>query len=323
MVNRRTLLAALVALGWTASDRIEAQTFPDRLVKIVVPFPPGGPSDVAARLIVQSMTASLGQTVIIENVAGAGGRLGAKAVAQAPADGYTLLLGGTNPNAIAPSIYSNLTFEPIKDFTAVGVIGVDSNVLVINPAVPVKTIQELIQYVRDNPGKVSSGASLGIGPHVSLELLRARTGSNMNFIPYKGAAPAIIDLLGNQIQVGMSSKAVMLPLIKEGKLRALAVTSDSRWPELPDIPTLKESNFHGIPSYLYSGLLAPAKTPAAIVGKLNAAMIEGLKTPSVQASIAKLGLETRLLSPQEFDAVMADEGRLWEAAVKESKVKLD
>lgn len=322
MVAKGVFLAVLAAVGFAALAQAQGQSFPNRLIKIVVPYPPGGPSDVAARLVAQPL-AKLGQSVIIENLAGAGGRIGAKAVAQANADGYTLLLGGTNPNAIAPAIYTNLTFEPIKDFTAVGVIGVDSNALVVNPAVPVNTIQELIQYSKANPSKLSSGATLGIGPHVTLELLRARTGSSMAFIPYKGAAPAIADLLGNQIQIGMTSKAVLLPLIKEGRLRALAVTSDARWPELPDVPTMRESGFDGVPSYLWSGLLAPVQTPPAVIDKLNAAMNEGLKAPDIRASIAKLGLETRALTPQEFTARLADEARLWEAAVKESRVKLD
>jgi tripartite-type tricarboxylate transporter receptor subunit TctC len=323
MVAKGIFLAVLVAVSLAALDQAEAQPFPSKLIKIVVPYPPGGPSDVAARLVAQPLTANLGQSVLIENLPGAGGRTGAKAVAQANADGYTLLLGGTNPNAIAPSIYNNLTFEPIKDFTAVGVIGVDSNALVVNPAVPVNTIQELIQYSKANPGKLSSGATLGIGPHVTLELLRARTGSSMAFIPYRGAAPAIADLLGNQIQIGMTSKAVLLPLILAGKLKALAVTSDARWPELPDVPTMRESGFEGVPAYLWIGLLAPVQTPTAIIAKLNAAMNEGLKAPDVRANIAKLGLETRTLTPQEFTARMTDEARLWEIAVKESKVKLD
>ena len=323
MFIRRALLAALAALSFVALDRAEAQTFPDKLIKIVVPYPPGGPSDVAARLVAQPLSTILGQPVIVENIAGAGGRIGAKAVAQAKPDGHTLFLGGTNPNAIAPSIYSNLTFEPMKDFRAVGVISFDSNALVVNAAVPVKTIQELLQYAKDNPGKLSSGATLGIGPHVSLELLRARTGSNMNFIPYRGAAPAITDLLGNQIQVGMSSKAVMLPLINAGKLRGLAVTSDDRWPELPDVPTLRESKFEGIPALLWSGLLAPAQTPTAVIDKLNAAMVEAMQTPAAQAGLTKLGLKTKALTAKEFDAVLAEEARIWEAAVKESNMKLD
>jgi tripartite-type tricarboxylate transporter receptor subunit TctC len=325
MVAKGVFLSVIVAVGFGLAvvDPAGAQSFPNRLIKIVVPFPPGGPSDVAARLVAQPLTAKLGQTVIVENLPGAGGRTGAKAVAQASPDGYTLLLGGTNPNAIAQSIYRTLNFEPISDFTAVGVIGVDSNALVVNPAVPVNTIQELIQYSKANPGKLSSGASLGIGPHVTLELLRARTGTSMLFIPYRGAAPAISDLLGNQIQIGMTTKAVLLPLIKEGKLRALAVTSDTRWPELPDVPTMRESGFDGVPAYLWIGLLAPAHTPAAVIEKINTSMNEGLQAPDMQASIAKLGLERRSMTPQEFAAALADETRLWEAAVRESGVKLD
>jgi tripartite-type tricarboxylate transporter receptor subunit TctC len=325
MIARGIFLSVIVAAGLAlaGADPAAAQPFPNRMIKIVVPFPPGGPSDVAARLVAQPLTAKLGQTVIIENLPGAGGRTGAKAVAQASPDGYTLLLGGTNPNAIAQSIYRSLNFEPIRDFTAVGVIGVDSNALVVNPAVPATTIRELIQYAKANPGKLSSGASLGIGPHVSLELLKARAGHGMAFIPYRGAAPAISDLLGNQIQVGMTTKAVLLPLIKEGKLRALAVTSDVRWQELPDVPTMRESGFDGIPAYLWIGLLAPAQTPAAVIEKLNAAMNEGLKAPEMQASMAKLALESRSVTPAEFAAALADETRLWEAAVKESGVKLD
>src|SRR5262249_55278214 len=160
-----------------------------------------------------------------------------------------------------------------------------------------------------------------IGPHVTLELLRARTDASMLFIPYRGAAPAISDLLGNQIQIGLTSKAVLLPLIRDGKLRALAVTSDERWPELPALPTMGESGFQGVPGYLWIGLLAPAQTPAPVIEKLNAAMNEGLKAADIQASIAKLGLEPRTVTPEEFTARLAEEARLWAAAVKESGVK--
>jgi tripartite-type tricarboxylate transporter receptor subunit TctC len=307
MLAKRIFLPVILAigLGLAGVHPAGAQSYPSRPIKIVVPYPPGGPSDVAARLVAQPLTAKLGQAVIIENLPGAGGRSGAKAVAQASPDGYTLLLGGTNPNAIAQSIYNSLTFEPIRDFTAVGVIGVDSNALVVNPAVPANTIQELIQYSRANPGKLSAGATLGIGPHVTLELLRARTGASMLFIPYRGAAPAISDLLGNQIQIGMTTKAVLLPLIKEGKLRALAVTSDNRWPELADVPTMRESGFPGVPAYLWIGLLAPAQTPTPVIEKLNASMNEGMKAADIQASIAKLGLEPRSVTPQEFTARLA------------------
>jgi len=264
----------------------------------------------------------LGQSVIVENQPGGGGRTGAKFVAHASADGYTLLLGGTNPNAIA-SLYRTLDFEPIKDFAAVGLIAFDSNALVVNPAVPAKTLQELVQYAKANPGKLASGATVGIGPHVCLELFRVRTASNIVFIPYKGAAPAVADLLGGQIQTGMTSKAVLLPLIKEGRLRALAVTSDVRWRELPDVPTMAESGFGGFPPYLWLGSLAPVRTPAAVIDKINGALNEGLKSPELQASIAKLGLQTKSMTPREFASKLAVEARDWEAAVTESGVKID
>src|SRR5215472_15039503 len=311
MGRKGIFVAAIVAVGidLAGGSLATAQSYPDRLIKIVVPYPPGGPADVAARLVTQPLSARLGQSVLVENQPGGGGRTGAKFVAHAGADGYTLLLGGTNPNAIA-SLYRSLDFEPIKDFAAVGLIAFDSNALVVHPGVPAKTLQELAQYAKANPGKLTSGATVGIGPHVCLELFRVRTASNIVFIPYKGAAPAVADLLGGQIQIGMTSKAVLLPLIKEGRLRALAVTSDVRWSELPDVPTMGESGFGGFPPYLWFGLLAPVRTPSAVIEKLNSALNEGLKSPELQASMAKLGLQSRTMTPREFGAKLADEARL-------------
>lgn len=315
-----TIAAFALALIGAAPASAE---YPDHLIKIVVPYPPAGPADVAARLVTQPLSSKLGQRVIVENQPGAGGRTGAKAVAQASPDGYTLLLGGTNPNAIVQSLYRNVDFEPLKDFAGVALIGFDTNALVVNPAVPAKSLPELVQYAKENPGKVASGATVGIGPHVCLELFRVRTGTNIIFIPYKGAAPAVADLLGGQIQIGMTSKAVLLPLIREGRLRALAVTAETRWPELPDVPTLRESGFDGIPAYLWFGLLAPVRTPRAVIEKLNGAVNEGLRSPELQASIAKLGLETRSMTAAGFSAKLDEEARNWEAAVKESGVKID
>jgi tripartite-type tricarboxylate transporter receptor subunit TctC len=325
MGTKAFVLAAILAVGsgLTGGHPADAQSFPDRMIKIVVPYPPGGPSDVAARLVAPPMSSKLGQSVIIENQPGAGGRTGAKAVAHASADGYTLLLGGTNPNAIAQLLYRQLDFQPVKDFAAVALIGTDSNALVVHPAVPARSIEELVQYAKANPGKLSSGATVGIGPHICLELFRVKTGTDITFVPYKGAAPAVADLLGGQIQIGMTSKAVLLPLIREGRLRALAVTSDVRWPELPDVPTLREAGLNGFPGYLWIGLLAPTRTPAAVIDKLNAAASEGLKAPEFKASIAKLALEVRSMTPQQFDAKLAEEARDWDAAVRESGVKID
>ena len=325
MPTRPIFLSAIVVcvLGVSGGGSAMAQSFPDRMVKIVVPYPPGGPADVTARLIAPSLTSRLGQSVIIENQPGAGGRTGAKAVAQAAPDGYTLLLGGTNPNAIAQLLYRHLDFQPVKDFAAVALIAFDSNALVVNPRVPATTLRELVAYAKANPGKLTSGSTVGIGPHVSLELFRLRSKIDITFVPYKGAAPAVADLLGGQIQIGMTSKAVLLPLIRDGKLRALAVTSEIRWPELPGVPTLHEAGLDGVPGYLWSGLLAPARTPTAVIDKVNAAVNAGLTTAEFKMSLAKLGLETRSMTPGEFAAKLAEEARTWDAAVKESGVTID
>src|SRR5262249_55764436 len=239
-------VAAIVAVGieLAGGGLATPQSYPDRLIKIVVPYPPPRPAHVASRLVTPPLSPRLGENAICENQPGVGGRTGAKFVAHASADGYTLLLGGTNPNAIA-SLYRTLDFEPIKDFAGVGLIAFDSNALVVHPAVPAKTRQELVQYAKANPANSTPGATVGCRPHVCLALSRLKTASNIVFIPYKGAAPAVADLLGGQIQIGMTSKAVLLPLIKEGRLRALAVTSDVRWSELPDVPTMGESGFGG------------------------------------------------------------------------------
>jgi tripartite-type tricarboxylate transporter receptor subunit TctC len=325
MSTKAIFLSAILAVGVGLGvvQSAAAQSFPDHLIRIVVPYPPAGPADVAARLIAPPLAAQLGQNVIIENQPGAGGRTGAKAVAQAHPDGYTLLLGGTNPNAIAQLLYRHLDFQPVKDFVGVALIGYDSNAMVVHPSVPAKNVKELVAYAKANPGKLTSGATVGIGPHVCLELFRIRTGVDITFVPYKGAAPAVADLLGGQIQIGMTSKAVLLPLIREGKLRAVAVTSDVRWTELPDVPTLAESGLQGVPGYLWFGLLAPARTPPAVIDKINAAANEAVKSPEFRASIGKLGLEAKSMTPLEFTTKLSDEARDWAAVVKESGVTID
>jgi tripartite-type tricarboxylate transporter receptor subunit TctC len=306
-----------------AAGPASAQTFPSRVIRIVVPFPAGGPTDLLARQVSQRLSAVLGQGVIVENEAGAGGRTGTQAVARANPDGTTLLLGGTNSNAMASALYKSLSYDPIKDFVAVAAIATDSNALVIVPTVPANTIAELVSYAKANPGKLVSGAAVGIFPHFALELLKVRTQIDMIFVPYKGGAPAVIDLLGGQIQVGMSAKSVLLPHIRAGKLRPLAVTSFSRWPELPDVPTMRESGFAGYPSEIWFGLLAPAATPAAVVNRLNAAVNQSLQSAELRESFAKIGLEVKIGAPGEFAATIADDAREWEGIVKETGIRLD
>jgi tripartite-type tricarboxylate transporter receptor subunit TctC len=308
--------AAVAAPSW-------AQIFPDRPIKLVSGYPPGGPSDTAARLATQGLYAQLGQNVLVENITGAGGRIGARAVARAAPDGYTLALGGTNDNAVTPALYKNLDYDPVKDFVPVAAVATDSQVMVVNPAVPAHTLAELVQYAKAHPGKLSSGAALGIAPHLLLEYFRVRTGTDIVFVPYKGAAPAVADLLGNQIQINVTTKAVLLPHILAGRLRALAVTTDQRWPELPDVPTFRESGFDGFPALLWFGLFAPVGTPAGVIAKINAAENAHLKLPETQAAVANLGLEAQPLSPKEFGAVMSEQVQLWDKVAREAGVRLD
>jgi len=312
--------AATLPMGATPS---RAQTFPSRLIRIVVPFPAGGPTDLLARHVSQRLSAMLGQGVIVENEPGAGGRTGTQAVARANPDGYTLLLGGTNSNAMAAALYKTLNYDPIRDFVAVAAIATDSNALVVNPSVPAKTIAELVSYAKANPGKLVSGAALGIFPHFALELLKVRTEIDMIFVPYKGAAPAITDLLGGQIQVGAAAKSVLLPHIQAGKLRPLAVTSMARWPELREVPTMREGGFAGYPSEIWFGLLAPAATPPAIVARLNAAINQCLRSAELRESFAKLGLEVKIGTPSDFAAAIADDAKEWDGIVKETGIKLE
>jgi len=312
---------AIVAAGAVTPAR--TQNFPERTVKLVVPYPPGGPSDTAARVSTQNVAAKLGQSLIIENEAGAGGRVGTRAVARASADGYTLLFGGSNENAITPALYKKLDYDAVKDFVPVAPVANDFQIMVVNPSLPVHTLAELVQYAKEHPGKLSSGATIGISPHLLLEFFRARSGTDIVFVPYKGAAPGMADVMAGQIQVYASNKSVLLPLIQSGRLRGLAVASAERWPELPDVPTLHESGLDGYPTTLWYGLMAPAGTPPAVIGKLNAAVSAALNMPETQNAIAKLGLQSRTLTAPEFGAILDKEVVLWESVARAAGVQLD
>lgn len=296
-------------------------SYPERTIKIVVPFPPGGPTDVAARLIAQSLSSSLNDKVVIENVSGAGGRIGTKTVANAHPDGYTLLLGGTNVNAIIGAVYKNPGFDPINSFAPVAAICTDSMALVISPHVPAETFQQFVQYAKDNPGKLKFGAPPGIYTHFAGEFFKIKTGTDILFVPYKGGAPAITDALGGHIDMVFNNKSTLLAHINEGKLRALAVTSAARWPELPTTPTMKELGVTGFPTEVWFGLLAPAGTPTLIVQKLNHAVNEGLKSAEVRASLATLGMEARVGSSQNFGAALEEQARDWSAVIEAIGVK--
>jgi tripartite-type tricarboxylate transporter receptor subunit TctC len=312
-----------IALLPTASWSGQAEAYPERPIKIVVPFPPGGPTDVAARLIAQSLGSTLGQSVTIENLAGAGGRIGAKAAAGAHPDGYTLLLGGTNVNAIIGSLYKNLGFDPIDSFAPIAAICIDSVALAISPHVPAQSLQEFVDYAKNNPGKLRYGAPPGIYTHFAGEFFKVKMGTDILFVPYKGAAPAITDVLGGHIDMVFNNKSTLLTHFKEGKLKALAVTSDVRWPELPDTPTMKEFGVVVFPKEVWFGLLAPAGTPSMIVDEVNYAVNEGLKSQEVRASLAKLGMDARIGTAEDFAASLAEQARDWKHVVEATGIKVE
>jgi tripartite-type tricarboxylate transporter receptor subunit TctC len=320
-----TLLALLVACLCVGSSIAagRAEGYPERAIKLVVPFPAGGPTDVAARLLAQSLTPRLGHNVIVENQSGAGGRIGAKAVATAAPDGYTLLLGGTNVNAISGAIYKNLGFEPIKSFAPVAMIYSDSLALAVSPRVPADSCEALVRYAKDNPGKLKFGAPPGIYTHFAGEFFKTRTATDIQFVPYKGGAPAVTDVLGGHIDMVFNNKSTVLPYVKEGKLKALAVTSQSRWPELPETPTLQEVGVSGFPTEVIFGLLAPAGTPATIVRQLNSAVNDGLRSAEVRASLHAIGVEARIGTPEEFTAALGEQARQWKAVTEEIGIKVE
>jgi tripartite-type tricarboxylate transporter receptor subunit TctC len=319
----RPCIALALAVGWlvAASGDAGAQEFPDRPIKLIVPFPAGGPTDTSARLVAQGMATRLGQPVITENQGGAGGTIGTRQAATARPDGYTLLVvAAANTFGTMPLLY-RLDYDPSKAFVPVGATVVDRQLMVVTPSVPVRTARELVDYAKANPGKLSYGAATGIGPHFILELVKRKAGVDILHVPYRGGGPMIADLIGGQIQLGMSGKSTMLPHVEAGKLRAVAVTSAGRWRELPDVPTLLEQRLLDWPYDTYAGVVAPTGTPAGVIRRLNAAINEGLALPEIRAGFAKLGIEPRPGTPEDFAAVIAEEAGKWPEIVRMTGIK--
>jgi tripartite-type tricarboxylate transporter receptor subunit TctC len=299
-----------------------AQSFPDHPLKLVVPFPAGGPTDTSARLVAQGMSARLGQPIVIENQGGAGGAIGARQVATSAADGYTLLIVSAAHTFGTQPLLTKLDYDPFKTFVPVGMAVVDRQVMVMNPSLPMKTLAELVQYAKANPGKLNNGAAIGIGPHFIMELFKIKAGVNIVHVPYRGSAPIISDLIAGQIQLTMSGKSVLLPHIQAGKMRAVAVTSEKRWPELPDVPTLVEAGYLDYPYDTMSGIVVRAGTPPAVIAKLNAALNEGLALPEIRAGFAKLGIDPMPGTPEEFSAIIARDAPRWAEIVRLTAIKL-
>ena len=319
MITRRIILAVAVVSGLFlgAAAPAVAQSYPDRPIKLIVPFAPGGPMDTMARFVGQQLQMRLGQPVVVENRAGAGGAIGSKAVVIAEPDGYTLLWGSSGTISILPELNKKLDYDP-KEFSPVALVSLLPHVFVVPPQVPARTVQEFVDFARVNPGKLNFGASLGTPPHLMGALFTRLAKLDMTFIPYKGAAPSIADMLGGQTHMQFDALTTLYPLIAEGKLLALAVTSAQRWPALPDVPTMIESGFPTFPQNAWSGVLAPANTPASVTDKLNVTINEGLQTPDALAALLKLSAVTRPGSPRDFSTFMAEQAPIWAELVRMS-----
>jgi tripartite-type tricarboxylate transporter receptor subunit TctC len=315
------ILVTLLAIGLCTSAA-EAQTYPSKPIKVVVPYTPGSPVDVLARAVTQHAAARLGQSFVIDNRPGAGTTIGTKIAATAEPDGYTLLMGATS-FVLSSSLYPNLDYDPVKSFTPVAMLAHAPQVLVIAPSVPAATVQEFIAHAKANPGKLNFGFGLGTLPQILGESFKAVTATDIASIPYKGGAQATTDMLGGRIEMLFGTLATLLTLIQRGKVKALAVTTQARAADLPDVPTMIESGLPQLALIFSAGLLVPAGTPADIVARLNVEINEAMKTPELAASMRKLGFEPTIWSPRDYAAFLAEETVRWPAIVKAAGVKAE
>ncbi|WP_232338140.1 tripartite tricarboxylate transporter substrate binding protein [Bordetella flabilis] len=329
MVRALSLGAGLLSLagaltGGPAQAADAAAGFPDRPVRLIVPFPPGGGTDILARPVAQKLGEKWGQPVIVENRAGAGGNIGTEAAARAPADGYTLVLGTVGTHAINQSLYKHLPYDAVRDFAAITLVANTPNVLVLNPAVPARSVQELIALAKARPGALNyASPGNGTPPHLAAEIFKSMAGVSITHVPYKGSGPAMTDLLGGQVQMMIANAPVVLPYIKSGKLIGLASTSAARPAMLRDLPTLSEAGLKGYEADTWYGLFAPAGTPPAVVQKLNADVVAVLGSPEIQAFFAEQGAEVIGDSAADASAKVRAEVEKWHGVIQAIGLKLD
>jgi tripartite-type tricarboxylate transporter receptor subunit TctC len=318
------LFAALFATAVISLAPAKAQNYPNRVVKIIVPAGPAGPTDLLGRLVATSLSNTLGQPVIIENKGGAGGAIGARAAATAAPDGYTLFVGNTATLANIPAVMKNADYDPIKDFKAVAKIMDSYQILVVRPDLPAKTVAELLAYAKANPGKLNY-AAVGVGniTHLSGELLKIKTGADFVIIQYKSGGEAMTAVMSGQADFAIDNVAVARPLIDAGKLRALAVTSARRQAALPDLPTMIEAGVSGYVVTSFFGIVAPAGTPAPIVAKLHAEISAVLMTPKIQTTLEQLGSVPSTDTAEQFQASIVDSLKLWKEIADKANIKIE
>ena len=311
------LILGLFAIAGIAS----AQTYPERPITLVVPYPAGGGNDVLARLVAERMSKALGGTIIVENRGGAGGTIATRQVAKSPPDGYTILIA-TSSLAINPALYPNVGYDPIKDFAPIGLLASGANVVLVHPTVPVNSIQELIALAKKEPGKLNF-ASTGSGSsvHLAAELFAAMAGVKINHVPYRGSGPALNDLLGGHVTMMFATLPSAIGVVTGGKVRALAVTSAERSAAFPELPTIAEAGLPGYAAELHYGLVAPAGTPRPIIDRLNAALRSALEDPALRERLAREGAVPLPSTPEDYAADIAAEERMWGKIVRDAGVK--
>jgi tripartite-type tricarboxylate transporter receptor subunit TctC len=293
-------------------------------MRLVIPFPPGGGADIAGRLVAQELSDALKQAVLVENRAGAGGTIAPDHVAKSPADGYSMVLAHVGGIAIAPHLYKSLPFDPVKDLSPVTLVVNALSVLVVTPALPVKTVGELVAHAKANPNQISFGsAGAGTDTHLAGELFKSMTGTTMVHVPYKGGAPAILDLIAGRVQLSFASVATALSHIQSGKLRAIAMTGGKRFEGLPNLPTIAEAGVPGYEINNWYGIFVPAGTPGDIIQRLNAETIKAVQKPEVRTRLVAAGLEPMWNSPGEFSAYVRSETAKWGKIVRDSGATAD
>jgi tripartite-type tricarboxylate transporter receptor subunit TctC len=303
---------------------VHAQTYPTKSIRIIVPFPPGGPTDIAARIIADHMTRSLGQSTVVENVAGAGGVLGTERVVKSAPDGYTILVGSSGALSVAPSLYPKLGFDPVKDLAAVSLVIRVPGYLVVHPTVPATNVRELIAYTKKMPGQLSYGsAGNGTSLHTNMELFKTLSSLDILHVPYRGSAPSAAALVAGEVQMAMDMGPVVMPHVKSGRLRVLAVTTDTRAKVLPDVPTMAEAGVNGFSAYTWFGMMVPAAVPREIIQKLHTQVVKAMEPAEVRQRMENLGSEVVANTPEEFAAFQKSEVIKWAKVVKDANIKAD
>ena len=327
LTQRATRRQALVLGASALAAPAFAETWPAHPVRMIIPFTPGGSSDVLGRALSDVLGRALGQPVVIDNVPGAGGSLGAEKAARSPADGYTLFMGHIGTLAVNPALYPKLGYDPLRSFTPVAWVARVPNVLVVHPSVPANTLRELVAYAKAHPGKLAYGSGgSGSAAHTTMEYFKMQTGTSFLHIPYRGTAPSVQDLLAGQVQVLFTGVPALLPQIKAGRMRALAVSSPRRLAVLPDVPTVAESGIPGTQGFeadQWYGLVAPAGTPPEIVARLNQEVNKALALDEVRVRLAAEGAEPTPTTPQAFGQLIAREIPRWDKVVKAARIHLD